>query len=90
MGPRVVPHVVTNCTCVDCEKDKTCGGLWLGNRYPGMPSEEEVIHTKMHIVVSHCKKSLDWMPKYLEGFTNIASIHVISKCGQEVKKHRTI
>lgn len=85
LGPRAVPRVVTNCTCVDCDEDKLCGGLWRGNRYPGMPSDEEVIHTKMHIVVSYCKKSLDWMPTYLEGFTNIASIHVISKCGQEVK-----
>mmetsp|Transcript_1514 Transcript_1514/g.2258 ORF Transcript_1514/g.2258 Transcript_1514/m.2258 type:complete len:382 (+) Transcript_1514:222-1367(+) len=76
---------ITKCTCVDCNEDKVCGGLWLGNRYPGMPSEEEAIHIKMHIVVSHCKKSLDWMPKYLEGFKNVASIHVISKCGQEVK-----
>ncbi len=84
-GPRSVPRVVTNCTCVDCDEDKLCGGLWLGNRFSGMPSDEEVIHAKMHIVVSHCKKSLDWMHKYLEGFTNIASIHVISKCGQEVK-----
>jgi len=85
MGPRAVPRAVTNCTCVDCDEDKLCGGLWLGNRYPGMPSDEAVIHAKMHIVVSHCIKSLEWMPKYLEGFTNIASIHVISKCGQEVK-----
>ncbi len=77
--------VVTKCTCVDCNEDKICGGLWRGNRYPGMPSDKEVIHVKIHIVVSHCKKSLDWMPKYLEGFTNITSIHVISKCGQVVK-----
>eukprot|EP00985_Skeletonema_marinoi_P010388 scaffold4881_cov201-Skeletonema_marinoi.AAC.5 len=79
------PAVTKKCTCVDCNEDKVCGGLWLGNRYPGMPAEEEAIHIKMHIVVSHCKNSLDWMPKYLEGFKNVASIHVISKCGQEVK-----
>lgn len=83
MGPPA--PVVKNCFCVDCNEDKLCGGLWLGNRYPGMPSEEEVVRVKTHIVVSHCKKSLDWMAEYLEGFTNIASIHVISKCGQEVK-----
>jgi hypothetical protein len=76
---------VTKCTCVDCNKDKLCGGLWLGNQYPDTPSEEEVFHIKLHIVVSHCNTPLDWMPKYLEGFTNVASIHVISKCGQVVE-----
>jgi hypothetical protein len=58
--PCAVPRVVTNCTCVDCDEDKLCGGSWLGNRYPGMPSDEEVIHAKMHIVVSHCQHSNLW------------------------------
>ena len=76
----------TICKCVDCKEDKICGGLWRGLRYPGMPSsEEEVLQKKIHLVVSHCKKSLSWMQDYIEGFANIASIHVISKCGHKVE-----
>lgn len=76
---------VKKCTCVDCNNDKLCGGLWLG-KFPDAPSEEEVLHMKLRIVVSHCKASLDWMPTYLQEFTNVASIHVISKCGMVVEK----
>jgi hypothetical protein len=74
----------SKCTCVACNEDKVCGGLFRGNRYPGMPSIKEALRSKIHIVVSHCKKSLDWMPSYLEGFTNVKTIHIISKCGQKV------
>lgn len=73
------------CTCVDCHEDELCGGLWKANHYPGMPLDEEVQAKKIHIVISHCNKSLDWLPKYTNGFRNIASIHVISKCGVEAK-----
>jgi len=75
----------TTCVCVDCQADELCGGLWRGLRYPDMPSDEEVRHKKVHIVVSHCNKSLRWMHDYLKGFTNIATIHVISKCGHVVE-----
>ena len=76
----------TTCKCVDCEEDAVCGGLWRANRYPGMVSSvEEAIHKKVHVVVSHCNKPLNWMSDYLNGFTNVASIHVISKCGHEVE-----
>jgi hypothetical protein len=73
------------CKCVDCHEDEVCGGLWKANHYPGMPLDEEVLAKKVHIVIAHCNKSLDWLPKYTDGFRNIASIHVISKCGVEAK-----
>ena len=74
----------SKCTCVACNEDKVCGGLFRGNRYPGMPSSKDALRSEIHIVVSHCKKSLDWMPSYLEGFINVKTIHIISKCGQKV------
>ncbi len=78
--------LIRTCKCVDCEEDAVCGGLWRANRYPGMVSSvEEAIHKKLHIVVSHCNTPLNWMSGYLNGFTNVASIHVISKCGHEVE-----
>lgn len=41
---------------------------------------------KIHIVVSHCKASLNWMPSYLGDLSkNVASIHILSKCGQGVE-----
>jgi len=60
-----------SCTCVDCSEDEVCGGLWRGNRYPGMASDEEALQTKLHIVASHCNKSLSWMPSFLEGFMQL-------------------
>ena len=77
------------CWCVDCDEgeDHVCGGLWRGNHYPTrsmstQPSGEK----KIHIVVSHCKASLNWMPSYLGGLkNNVTSIHVLSKCGNKVK-----
>eukprot|EP00984_Skeletonema_dohrnii_P030580 scaffold22177_cov90-Skeletonema_dohrnii-CCMP3373.AAC.2 len=74
-----------SCKCVFCDEDEVCGGLWVGNRYPGMISDEEAMNRKLHIVVSHCKTSVSWIPRYIEKFTNVASIHVISKCGHEVE-----
>eukprot|EP00985_Skeletonema_marinoi_P001451 scaffold581_cov127-Skeletonema_marinoi.AAC.2 len=74
-----------SCKCVACEEDEVCGGLWVGNRYPGMISDEEAMNRKLHIVVSHCKTSVSWIPRYIEKFTNVASIHVISKCGHTVE-----
>ena len=75
----------TKCRCVHCEEDKVCGGLWHGNRYPSKnisPLEKK----KIHIVVSHCKASLNWMPSYLGDLTNnVASIHILSKCGHGVE-----
>ena len=71
-------------------QDEICGSLWHGLRYPGasIPTKEEfeeLLHRRIHIVIAHCKKSLDWMESYISGFANVVSIHVISKCGQKVE-----
>ena len=68
------------CKCVDCQEDETCGGLWKGKRYPGKADLKAI---KIHIVVSHCKSDLDWIPEFTKGY-DVASIHVISKCGYSV------
>jgi len=79
----------SKCRCVDCDKgeDNICGGLWRGNHYPTRnirPSASD--EKKIHIVVSHCKASLNWMPSYLSDLRkNVESIHVLSKCGQNVE-----
>ena len=71
----------SKCKCVDCQEDETCGGLWKGKRYPG---EGDPKKTKIHIVVSHCKSNLEWISSdFTEGY-DVASIHVISKCGAPV------
>ena len=42
------------------------------------------LHKKMiHIVISHCRKDLHWLSDYTRGF-DIASVHVITKCGVPV------
>ena len=69
------------CKCVDCDEDEICGGLWKGNRYPG---DYDLKAKKIHIVVSHCMSDLDWIPDFTKGY-DVASIHVISKCGEPVK-----
>ena len=83
----------STCWCVDCEEsgpeDDVCGGLWRGNRYPrslSAPSPSALGEKKIHIVVSHCKASLNWMPSYLGDLSkNVNSIHILSKCGQDVE-----
>ena len=68
------------CKCVDCEEDKACGGLWKGKRYSG---GDDIKLKEIHVVVSHCKSDLDWISTFTKGF-NIATIHIISKCGAPV------
>jgi hypothetical protein len=80
----------SKCWCVDCEEseDDVCGGLWRGNHYPRRKStpSSAMGEKKIHIVVSHCKASLNWMPSYLGDLsTNVNSIHILSKCGQDVE-----
>ena len=42
------------------------------------------LHKKtIHIVISHCRKDLHWLSDYTRGF-DIASVHVITKCGVPV------
>ena len=68
------------CKCVDCNEDKVCGGLWEASRYPG---NADLSKKEIHIVVSHCKSDLEWITDFTKGH-DIASIHVISKCGMPV------
>jgi len=78
----------SKCWCVACEEseDDVCGGLWRGNRYPRSMSTPPSAEKKIHIVVSHCKASLNWMPSYLGDLSkNVNSIHILSKCGQDVE-----
>ena len=76
------------CKCVNCQEDSICGGLWKGVSYPAEASSTNDIPLqsirRVHIVVSHCKSDLHWMSKFTLGFLNVASIHIITKCGQEV------
>ena len=78
------------CRCVDCDDDEVCGGLWKGERYPDRATSTpeadagaDLHSEKIHIVVSHCKSSLEWMSDFTKGHT-IASIHIITKCGDPV------
>jgi len=80
----------SKCECVDCDEDEVCGGLWKGKRYPGRErtkSEADDVtdhpSQRIHIVVSHCKSSLEWIDDFTKGY-NVASVHVISKCGESV------
>lgn len=68
------------CKCLDCEDDDVCGGLWKGKRYPG---RKNLKHIDIHVVVSHCKHSLYWISQFTSGY-HLASIHIITKCGESV------
>lgn len=78
------------CKCVDCPEDSLCGGLWKGVSYPPADAASSTrgnalqSRWRVHIVVSHCKADLHWMSNFTNGFFNVASIHIITKCGQEV------
>jgi hypothetical protein len=73
------------CKCLDCKEDEVCGGLWKGVGYP-IQRSDSLHETKVHIVVSHCKESLEWMTEYTKDFIDsIVSIHIISKCGEPVE-----
>eukprot|EP00980_Cylindrotheca_fusiformis_P030878 scaffold25562_cov132-Cylindrotheca_fusiformis.AAC.2 len=75
-----------SCSCVKCKTDPLCGKLWGGNQaFGGIDGPYNSIHEiPVHVVVSYCNGDLDYITSMTEGF-NIASIHVISKCGFDVK-----
>jgi len=52
-----------------------CGGLWRGNNY----HESKFLH----LVISHCKTPLSWLEDFVKDHY-IASIHIITKCGEDV------
>ena len=79
-----------HCKCVDCDDDAVCGGLWRADRYPARAqatpqanSDDDFSSPKVHIILSHCKSSLEWLNSFIEGH-NISSIHIVSKCGEPV------
>ncbi len=76
----------TKCNCVQCEEDELCGGLWSGSKYPSLNTtvRSAITEKRIHIVVSHCKRDLDWISNFTDGY-DIASMHVITKCGYPVK-----
>lgn len=79
------------CFCLDCTHDQNCGGLWHANRFPRKALTENT-RTMIKVIVSHCQNSLLWLTDFIGGH-NIASIHVISKCGitvQGAPKNSTI
>jgi len=73
------------CKCVNCEEDAICGHLWKGRNNLDREniSNDDINAKKIHIVISHCNNDLDWLSEYTRSF-NIASVHVISKCGVPV------
>eukprot|EP00956_Cyclotella_meneghiniana_P038487 scaffold155098_cov42-Cyclotella_meneghiniana.AAC.1 len=69
------------CKCVNCAEDLVCGGLWKGNTYydeVNLADLDQEIH--IHMIISHCKSSLDWLEEFIEGFM-ITSLHIVTKCG---------
>jgi len=85
--PEFVTHDVDDpfqCKCVTCEEDEVCGGLWRGTKYENY-GNASIDSKKIHIVVSHCKIPLNWMEEFFVGY-DIASIHVITKCGEVMEK----
>lgn len=75
-----------SCECVHCVTDPFCGRLWKGYQAYGEieGSRRNVKEIPIHLVVSYCKGDLSFIVPMIEGY-NIASIHVISKCGNGVK-----
>ena len=79
---RREPNQTTDCSCVMCESDSICGGLWKGDAIGGDARQLKNIH----VVISHCKNSLKWLVDFLANNVQNYSIQstVISKCGKEV------
>ena len=87
------------CKCVHCNQseDELCGGLWKGISYPPVQTDNNNGNNgnnlrqekrRVHIVVSHCKADLNWMSDFIGNDhaddVVVASIHIITKCGEEV------
>ena len=79
---RREPNITIGCQCVMCDSDPICGGLWKGDAVGGDASQLKNIH----LVVSHCKNSLEWLIDFLTNDVQKHNIQstVISKCGKEI------
>jgi len=85
--PEFVTHDIDDpfqCKCVTCEEDEVCGGLWRGSKYENY-EKADTDSKKIHIVISHCKSPLHWVDEFTMGY-DVASIHVITKCGEVREK----
>ena len=71
------------CKCLDCNIDNICGGLWRAYKFPILDNRDPRVAKTIHLIVSHCKSDLHWVTNYTQGY-NIASIHIVTKCGKEV------
>ena len=84
----VTIDTIPACSCVNCEEDQVCGGLWKANRYTKDPkaNQDDALKKKeIHIVISHCKSDLHWVANFTKGHEeSIASIHIVTKCGAPV------
>lgn len=56
--------------------------LWKGDAVPTSKKQPDK-PPQIHIVVSHCRHDLDWLPSFTAG-VSIAKITVISKCDADV------
>jgi hypothetical protein len=78
-------EMTKSCTCVNCKEDALCGKLWGGNQpYGDIEGTADVYKKAIHVVVSYCKGDLNYIAAMTEEY-NIASMHVISKCGYPVE-----
>mmetsp|Transcript_3366 Transcript_3366/g.8572 ORF Transcript_3366/g.8572 Transcript_3366/m.8572 type:complete len:485 (-) Transcript_3366:80-1534(-) len=65
--------------------DKLCV-LWKGISSPGRDKNNDNLsqEKRVHIVVSHCKGELHWLSVFTQNYATVASMHIITKCGQKV------
>lgn len=74
----VVSSEHASCSCVECDEDPLCGGLWKGTEDCHTNSDPR--NVIVHMIVSHCKTDLGWISDFTKGY-NISSVLVATKCG---------
>ena len=72
------------CSCVECDTDAVCGGLWRGT----MPNvhgkgNDGIQFQHVHIVVSHCTSELGWLSGFVKDIPTVKTMTVYSKCNQQ-------
>lgn len=70
-----------NRKCLNCTE--SCEGLWKANTFSPLDNKDPDTK-RIHIVISHCKNDLWWLSNFTKGH-DIASTHVITKCGIPVE-----
>lgn len=81
-----------SCSCVFCETDEKCGGLWHGKAVINNKSNSNKFNVhnsfeKISLVVSHCLNELSWLNSFISGVESsiVMVIVIISKCNTEVE-----